>query len=305
MESVGDQMKRSNIDGAALAGAVWLVAACLLATVCGVSSASQTTPSRVAADAASVDQGSLLANVYLQTSAEYRACCHGIYTAAGSRLEELLEDADPRPARPAVVMDIDETVLDNSSFQTFLYVNGLEYSDELWDDFERRGVGEVALVPGAKEFIDRAEALGVTVIYLSNRNERNLRWTAQALEAVGLGAAGLADRLYLRPEGASSDKSPRRDVVTARYNVLMYFGDNLRDFSEVFAAGKLSDGATDEERVDAVAARATTADDAVCHWGIDWFVLPNPVYGEWEKLASPIPEAILRPTDMKVGQVER
>lgn len=248
---------------------------------------------------AAPERGALSANLYVQTSAEYRACCLGIYMAAGLRMEEILEDADPAPLRPAVVMDIDETVLDNSTFQTFLYVNGLDYSDELWARFEQEGVGEVGLVPGAKQFIDRAEALGVSVIYLSNRNERNLEWTARALEEAGLGSPGLRERLYLRPDGASSDKSPRRDAVAARYNVLMYFGDNLRDFSEVFAAPKLLPDATTGDRLDAIAARAGAVDDASCHWGLDWFVLPNPMYGEWEKLEGRPPSGVLRRSEME------
>jgi 5'-nucleotidase (lipoprotein e(P4) family) len=246
--------------------------------------------------------GALSANVYVQTSAEYRACCYGVYAAARMRLEDLLEDAEPRPERPAVVMDLDETVLDNSTFQTFLYVNGLEYSDELWDAFERGGVEEVGLVPGAKEFIERAETLGVTVIYLSNRNARNLEWTARALEHVGLNTEAIAERLYLRPGGGSSNKAGRRDEVSARYNVLMYFGDNLRDFSEVFKPATVPGDADPEMYRDAIAERAGAADDAVCHWGVDWFVLPNPIYGEWEKLMSPDPADILRPSGMPGGE---
>ncbi|MBN2564924.1 MAG: hypothetical protein JXB46_04360, partial [Candidatus Eisenbacteria bacterium] len=102
------------------------------------------------------EQGSLNANVYVQTSGEYRACCYGIYAAAGLRLEELLEDAEPAPVRPAVVMDLDETVLDNASFQTLLYENNLDYTPALWVRFEREGANEVGLVPGAAAFIERA-----------------------------------------------------------------------------------------------------------------------------------------------------
>jgi 5'-nucleotidase (lipoprotein e(P4) family) len=246
--------------------------------------------------------GALSANAYVQTSAEYRACCYGIYAAAGRRLEEILEDADPPPARPAVVMDLDETVLDNATFQTFLYVNGLEYSDELWAAFERGGAEEVGLVPGAGEFIGNAEALGVSVIYLSNRNERNREWTVRAIEHAGLDTTGIAGRLSLRPEGASSNKAGRRDAVSAEYNVLMLFGDNLRDFSEVFKPRAVPADAGPEAYRDAIVDRARDVDGAACHWGIDWFVLPNPIYGEWEKLESPDPAEVLRPSGMSVTE---
>jgi predicted secreted acid phosphatase len=79
----------------------------------------------------------------------------------------------------------------------------------------------------------------------------------------------------------------------------MYFGDSLRDFSESFAAPRLPADAGPESYLKAIARRAAQVDDASCHWGVDWFVLPNPVYGEWEKLIGRSPHAVLRPTSMK------
>jgi len=244
------------------------------------------------------EQGALMANVYTMASAEYRACCYSIYTAAGYRLEELMEEAGPPPARPAVVMDLDETVLDITSFQTFVYENELEFTRDLWFAYEQDGVDEVLLVPGAREFIEKAEGLGVSVVYLSNRNAANQEHTVAVLERLGLNVEGIEDRLYLKPTGASSDKSPRRDAVSARYNVLMIFGDNLRDFSEVFAAERLGEDAGSEDYLRAVAAREAAVDAALCHWGVDWFVLPNCMYGEWEKLLPANPVEIMRPTNM-------
>ena len=247
----------------------------------------------------------LYSNVYLQTSAEYRACCLGIYAAAAYRLEELLEDLEPEPACPAVVMDLDMTVLDVSSFQTYLYVNGLEYTPELWVEYERDGMESVRLVPGAKRFIERAEALGVTVVYLSNRNEVTREFTVAALERLGVDVEGIEERIYLKPTGASSDKSPRRDALAARHNVLVCLGDNLRDFSEIFKPARLLEDATAEDYRRAIEDRAAAADDAACHWGVDWFVLPNPIYGEWEKLVSPTAEEILQPSFMETtGEAE-
>ncbi|MBD3348181.1 MAG: hypothetical protein GF400_03160 [Candidatus Eisenbacteria bacterium] len=252
---------------------------------------------------ASEARESTYANVYVQTSAEYRACCHCIYTVAGLRLaelmEEFLDEETSTMLRPAVVMDLDQTVLDNSSFQTFLYENGLDYTPELWSRFEREGVEEVELVPGAKRFIERAEELGVTVVYLSNRNRANQEWTVRALARVGIDTTGIARRMYLKPEGGSSDKTPRRDAIGARHNVLMYFGDNLRDFSDVFEARELPDDASAGAYGEAVEDRAAAVDLALCHWGFDWFVLPNPMYGEWEQHIPSEPVDILRPTSMR------
>ena len=175
------------------------------------------------------------ANIYLQTAAEYRACCHTVYTGAELRLEAMLREMTPKPSNPAVVMDLDETVLDNSAFQTFLYKNHLEYSDELWADYEENNQQDVTLIPGAKHFIDRASTLGVMVVFISNRSEAFRQSTKGVLERLlGTDPTGPINRLYLQAADGSSDKSSRREEVAARYNVLMYFGDNLRDFSESF-----------------------------------------------------------------------
>jgi len=296
----------SRVSGGVLAA---LFSVVILAAVASAVSGAEAAPEPAVASqalgtlepaVASQALGTLSANVYAQTSAEHRACCYGIFAAATWRLEEALEDAEPVPARPAVVMDLDETVLDNSSFQAFLYRNGLVYTPELWERFEREGVHEVGLVAGAELFIRKAESLGVAVVYLSNRNETNASRTVAALAHVGLDTTLIAQRLFLKPNAGSSDKSRRRDAASARYNVLMYLGDNLRDFSEVFAPDRLPHSATTDDYLRAMEARSASVDDATCHWGVDWFVLPNPMYGEWEKLVPPNPADILRPSGMEV-----
>ena len=143
----------------------------------------------------------------------------------------------PKLLNPAVVMDLDETVLDNSAFQTFLYKNHLEYSEELWADYEENNQQDVTLDSRAKHFIDRASTLGVMVVFISNRSEAFRQSTKGVLERLlGTDPTGPINRLYLQAADGSSDKSSRREEVAARYNVLMYFGDNLRDFSESFCA---------------------------------------------------------------------
>ncbi len=191
-------------------------------------------------------QERLGANLYIQTAAEYRACCLQVYGTAERRLEVLLATANPKLPMPAVVMDLDETIFDNSAFESFLHENNLDYSNDLWEVYERDYPGEVRLVPGAKEFIAKAEDRGVTVIFISNRFEENRGSTINALGRLGINTKGIAQRLLLKKKNdPSSDKTGRREIVAAQYNVLLVFGDNLRDFSETFVARKLSasDGA--------------------------------------------------------------
>ena len=208
--------------------------------------------------------------------------------------------AHPKPLNPAVIMDLDETVLDNSAFESFLYENNLEYSDDLWEIYERDYPGEVRLVPGAKQFIKKAEDRGVTVIFISNRLEENCGSTVNALTRLGISTKGIGQRLLLKKRVASSDKTSRRETVAAQYNVFLVFGDNMRDFSETFIAKKLTENDGADAHDKAIASRFRLVDDAACHWGIDWFVLPNPGYGEWEKLIRNEPMKRLRPSGLKL-----
>lgn len=279
-----------------LVGGVCFVAGYIAATTQPHSAAEPLPPAKTAPPFPL--EARLGANLFQQTAAEYQACCLTIYRSAETRLATILQTARPRPARPAVVMDLDETVLDNSRFESFLYKYRLEYTDALWDVYEGGFPKDAALVPGAKPFIDWAESQGVTVVYISNRSEPFREETVEALRHNGLNVADINSRLFLKARDGTSDKSSRRDVVSARFNVLMYFGDNLRDFSEVFVARKVPKDAKPAVFQEAIRERYAAVDAATIHWGVDWFVLPNPVYGEWEKLLGADPKARLRPTDI-------
>jgi acid phosphatase len=244
-------------------------------------------------------QRALDANLWMQTSGEYHALCLQTYRSAGEKLQSHLATLRRNArgeTRPAVVMDLDETVFDNSPFETWLYQYQLDYSDPLWEVWERDHPDEVRLVPGVREFIRSAERAGVTVVYISNRMEKHRAATVRALEHLGLRTAGIGPRLLLKTGG--SDKTQRRRQAEARYHVMMYFGDNLRDFSEEFKAPRLAGDDVPGQNA-AIAARKRKVDARRGRWGEDWFVLPNPVYGEWQKLAGRRPLENLNPTTMK------
>jgi acid phosphatase len=233
----------------------------------------------------------------MQTSAEYEAICLQTYSLALERLKMKLASQSMGQKKPAVVMDLDETVIDNSGFQSFLDREKLDYSDTTWDVWERDYPEEVRLVPGAKGFITAAENLGVTVVYLSNRMAKNSAGTKSALTRLGLNIDGIDGRLLLKEAGGSSDKTARRKSADEKYAVLMYFGDNLRDFSEEFAAPKVSE--TDESaQRKAIAERRARVDRAAYRWGNNWIILPNPVYGEWQRLLGKDPRTKLNKTRM-------
>src|SRR5207247_4635544 len=112
------------------------------------------------------------ANLYVQTAAEYRACCYQAYSLAAARLEQRVKERAGAGKPPAVILDLDETVLDNGGFQSMQLRHGLAYDQRLWDVWEEKHADAVGLVPGAKDFLAKATALGVAAVYLSNRNEK-------------------------------------------------------------------------------------------------------------------------------------
>jgi 5'-nucleotidase (lipoprotein e(P4) family) len=194
-------------------------------------------------------------------------------------------------------MDLDETVLDNSAYQSFLYREKALSTAQNWEVWEKSYPQEVRLIPGAKAFIEAAEQLGVAAVYISNRTTKNQTATIAALEHVGLNTSDIGSRLLLRDN--ASDKTARRKLAEQRFNVLMYFGDNLRDFSEEFVAPNLNAN-DDAGQKRAIAERLIKTQRANYHWGNDWIVLPNPVYGEWTRLLGEEPGKKFRPTEMKM-----
>ncbi|MFO7339224.1 MAG: 5'-nucleotidase, lipoprotein e(P4) family [Lysobacteraceae bacterium] len=241
-------------------------------------------PVRPAAPAAAVPaDDNLNAVLWVQRSAEYRAVASQAYRAAIARLDEALAQPDwdalapeerENPAAglpPAVVLDIDETVLDNSPYQARLVRDGGEYSDPGWDAWvEER---KARPVPGVLEFAREADRRGVTMIYISNRATYLEQATLDNLRQAGLPVAGPDAFLGLgtRVEGCTSqgsEKDCRRRLIGRKYRVLMQFGDQLGDFVRI------------EDNTPAGRQKLLERFDG---WiGQRWWVLPNPTYGSWE-----------------------
>ncbi len=253
--------------------------------------------------AANPQESNLQANLYMQNSAEYRAVCLQTYSWAEAILRLKLHAAKAAMERDhsnkplAIVMDLDETVVDNSSFESYLDRESKPYVEADWQRHEQNP-SDLKLVPGAKAFIDAANALGVKAVYISNRWAKNQAFTVEGLKLNGINVDGIEHRMLLREDGQSSDKTERRQLAEKLYNVLMYFGDNLRDFSEEFAAPTVAPNDYPALQK-AVEARKAQVDKRADKWGGDWIVLPNPVYGEFDKLRGADGHKMLRPSTLK------
>jgi len=243
-----------------------LVAGATLAVSAGCSA---TTPERVNLDA----------TLWVQTAPEYDAVARSVYVAALHDLPALVADSTataaieqqpPFAALPAaVILDVDETVLDNSPYQARLLIDGDSYDSESWAAWVDERAA--AAVPGALEFSKGAVDLGVTLVYVTNRRATQEQATRDNLAALGFPLRADVDVILTRGERPDweSAKSSRRRTVAGSYRIVMLVGDDLGDFVDV-------EGLTRAQR-DELAQRYRA------YWGRRWRMLPNPTYGSWER----------------------
>ena len=200
----------------------------------------------------------LNAVLWMQASVEYRASAVTIYRAAADRLDRALKEKhwdalvpDERGNAatglpPAVIMDVDETVLDNSPYQARLIRDGKEFDEVTWDAWVAEKKAKP--VPGVVDFAKAAAAKGVTILYLSNRAEHLQEATLANLRAAGLPVKDDSVFLGLGTvvddcEQNGSEKNCRRRLAGQKYRVLMQFGDQIGDFVQVVAntpAGRIA-----------------------------------------------------------------
>jgi len=201
--------------------------------------------------------------LWVQRSGEYRALCHQAFNLARRVLDEELK-ANPAPRKRAVVVDVDETVLDNSSYQARLVKTRQSYATATWRQWVDLARAEA--LAGAVDFLKHAASRGVEVFYISNRRTEEHAGTLANLRAKGFPNADDAHLLLRTAEGS---KAKRRAAVSATHEIVLLMGDNLNDFTEAFD-GK--DAATRVAEVDRLAKE----------FGRRFIVLPNPLYGDFE-----------------------
>ena len=241
--------------------------------------------------------GTLHATAWMQRSAEYRALTSTTYRQAIPALARLLTDAaasaDLKQAGtgatlpPAVVMDLDETVLDNSAAQARWLATGRCTGDfePFWDEWTAEA--SAAAVPGAIGYIRSARAMrdpagrAVRVIFVTNRECRapaggadpcpQKQQTLDNLRKLGLDSPTLAQDTLMKGEqpGWGSEKQTRRDVVARDYRILQLVGDDFGDFLEGARSSPVDEREAARCRYSAL-------------WGERWILLPNPVYGSWQ-----------------------
>ena len=251
------------------------------ATYTGTPAAETPTPAPVAAAAPppQCNPGHTLLNatLYVQSSAEFRAAARQTYAAARRALDEALtdparvgatEDTNDDPSQPpAVIVDVDETVLDNTAFEARVIRAGMTYDTAMWKAWTAEGAATA--IPGALEFLTYAKSKGVSVFYVTNRDEDERPGTRSNLQRLGFPLEESRETLLLRT--STSDKAPRRREVGKVFRILLLVGDDLNDFAPMREASWADRNALIEKMSD--------------WWGTRWFMIPNPMYGSWERAA--------------------
>lgn len=237
--------------------------------------------------------GDVDATLWTQVSAEFRGASLQAYRLARLQLEEALGDSSWTAAReqeepyrgkpPAVILDVDETVLDNSPYQARLIRLGGTYGPDTWDPWVREA--RAPAVPGALAFTRFAHERGVRVFYVTNRDADLEGATRRNLERLGFPMADTLDVLLTEGErpGWDGTKVARREHVAEGHRILLLVGDNLGDFTDEPQPGRWVRGEA-VARPGGRPAREPRVGDR--WWGRRWIVVPNPVYGSWEDAAS-------------------
>jgi 5'-nucleotidase (lipoprotein e(P4) family) len=166
--------------------------------------------------------------------------------------------------KPAVVLDLDETVLDNSPYEARLFLEGKNYDPKSWEKWCFEAKAEA--LPGATDFLHFADSIGLKIFYISNRKIGVFEPTLKNLKALKLPQA---EKEHLLLRTTKSDKTERRNMVKAHHQILLYVGDNLTDYDQKFAErdSTLGKQLVKKHRKE------------LLH---NFIMLPNPMYGEWE-----------------------
>jgi acid phosphatase len=228
--------------------------------------------------AASSSHANLNSVLWTQTAVEYRMSAEQAFRLAASQIPTALADASwsavPEQAEqsgyqvlpPAVIMDVDETLLDNSPFQARMIAQGLEFDARQWRDWVAEAQAQA--IPGARAFIQYLKNNGVQPYYVTNREQE-----APTLANIRshLDPAATAEQVLVRNERPAwtSDKTSRRLQVASQHRVLLLVGDDYNDFIKLDHTG--------------YAQRNQLAEQYRDHWGKLWIMLPNPQYGHWER----------------------
>lgn len=209
---------------------------------------------------------SVLALSWVQNSAEFTALSYQAFNFA-----KLRWDMNKETGKKAIIVDVDETIIDNSPFNGGLIGKSYGYSDDNWKEWSE--AKSATAMPGAVAFLNYVVETGGDVFYVTNRKsmpEKKMDLKKSTMENLkALGFPQIDDKHMMLRTGSSEKQARRDSVIEMGYKVVLLMGDNLADFDAAF------DGDTMESRAKAVGTYQAS-------FGDKFIVLPNPIYGDWE-----------------------
>lgn len=196
---------------------------------------------------------------WYRDSAEQKAVYTETYRSAVNAARTLSAGLPPRSW--GVILDVDETILDNSDYQKGLAQSGAKFDSKDWEEWVQKRAATA--LPGAKEFTDvvRDELRG-QVVLVTNRAQDQCSATEDNLRSQNI----QFDRVLCDRTG-DGNKNPRFQAVIGGeagvqpVNVLIWVGDNIQDFPSLTQANP----------------------GAFAEFGVKYFALPNPLYGSWQR----------------------
>jgi len=218
--------------------------------------------------------------LYVQTSAEFQMAAIQSYSLAAVMLDRGLADPNWTAAieqldgnysnlPPAIILDVDETVLDNSANQVRLVNSGSTWDIDLWNAWVNEA--KAPAVPGSIEFLQYAQSKGVTVFYMTNRSYELEQATRKNLIDLGCPMDNNLDTLLTNGEQEDwvTDKTSRRSLLAEQYRILLLIGDDPNDFVSGTKEGN-------------PLSRNEVFSTYQAYWGEKWIIIPNPMYGGWD-----------------------
>lgn len=201
-----------------------------------------------------------MSTLWYQTSGEARALYYQGYNIGKLKLDKALHK---KPKNPAVILDLDETVFNNSPYDAWTVLTGQGYPAK-WEEWVQKA--EAAALPGVIDFLKYADKKHVDIYYISNRTVAQSKATLKNLKRIGAPQANINHLLLKKP--GEEGKEARRQQVAQNHEIILFFGDNLTDFSGF-------DNQTVEKR-------NQTTDEKKEQFGDKLIIFPNPMYGDWE-----------------------
>jgi len=209
------------------------------------------------------------ADMWYRDSAERNAIYREVYLLAEQIIKQKVAAQNLKPKQWGIVLDIDETALDNSEWN---YQHDIQGKQQSWNNFATRS--QSIPTPGVKKFINAIHQMGGYINFISNRPATLQAATEKDLKEQGI----YFDQVLLDAtnQGTSFvDKNPRFTAVIngqspsklPAQKILAWFGDNIQDFPGLYQKQMIKQNANG---------------NAYNDFGVNFFILPNPMYGSWE-----------------------